>query len=381
MKCRFCARRRFSCVFYLVLLTVSGCSHESNEKGGEVTTQSLFTLLSPEQTGINFNNQLTEKPNINVLRYEYFYNGGGVAVGDINGDGLDDVYFTGNMTDNKLYLNKGKMQFQDITDIAGVAGRPGPWKTGVTMADVNGDGNIDFYVCYSGKLRGEKRKNQLFINKGKAGQGVPVFTDEAEQYGLADSSYSTQSVFFDYDRDGDLDMLLLNHNPFKLSNLDEAGLIEVFKKPEPMTGIKLFRNNNRHFDEVTQSAGLKSSLLSYGLGVAVSDVNGDGWQDIYVSNDYDAPDYLYINNGNGTFRDELQKRIDQTSHFSMGNDISDITNDGLPDIFSLDMLPEDNHRQKLLFAPDNYEMFNSKLHVGLYYQYMRNMLHINNGNG
>ncbi|HEX8277439.1 MAG TPA: CRTAC1 family protein, partial [Segetibacter sp.] len=176
-------------------------------------------------------------------------------------------------------------------------------------------------------------------------------------------------------------MLLLNHNPFKLSNLDEAGLTEVFKRPEPMTGIKLFKNNNGHFDEITQSAGLKSSLLSYGLGVAVSDVNGDGWQDIYVSNDYDAPDYLYINNGNGTFRDELQKRIDQTSHFSMGNDISDITNDGLPDIFSLDMLPEDNHRQKLLFAPDNYEMFNSKLHIGLYYQYMRNMLHINNGNG
>ncbi len=381
MKCRFCALRRFSWVFYLVLLAVSSCNRKSDEKGDEVTTESLFTLLSPEQTGINFNNQLTEKPNINVLRYEYFYNGGGVAVGDINGDGLDDVYFTGNMTDNKLYLNKGKMQFQDVTDIAGVAGRPGPWKTGVTMADVNGDGKIDFYVCYSGKLRGEKRKNQLFINKGKAGQGIPLFTDEAEQYGLADSSYSTQSVFFDYDKDGDLDMLLLNHNPFKISGLDEAGLIEVFKKPEPLTGIKLFKNTNGRFTEVTQNAGLKSSLLSYGLGAAVSDVNGDGWPDIYVSNDYDAPDYLYINNGNGTFNDQLQKNIDQTSHFSMGNDISDVNNDGLPDIFTLDMLPEDNHRQKLLFAPDNYEMFNAKLRIGLYYQYMRNMLHINNGNG
>jgi hypothetical protein len=382
MKFRFCARGWFSSVFYLVIITAVGsCKPKSNEKGEGVTTQSLFTLLSPDQTGINFNNQLTEKPNINVLRYEYFYNGGGVAVGDVNNDGLDDIYFTANMADNRLYLNKGHMKFEDVTAKTGVAGRPGPWKTGVTMADVNGDGSLDFYVCYSGKLRGEKRKNQLFINNGKDAEGVPRFADEAEQYGLADSSYSTQSVFFDYDKDGDLDMLLLNHNPFKLTNLDEAGLIEVFKRPEPLTGIKLFKNTKGHFDEVTQKARLKSSLLSYGLGAAVSDVNGDGWPDIYISNDYDAPDYLYINNSNGTFTDQLQKSVGQTSHFSMGNDISDINNDGLPDIYTLDMLPEDNHRQKLLFAPDNYEMFNTKLHIGLYYQYMRNMLHINNGTG
>lgn len=318
---------------------------------------------------------------MNVLTYEYFYNGGGVAIGDVNGDGLEDIYFTGNMVDNKLYLNKGHMKFEDVTDKAGVAGRPGPWKTGVTMADVNGDGNLDIYVCYSGKLRGEKRKNQLFINLGHEDSGIPHFSEQAEQYGLADSSYSTQAVFFDYDKDGDLDMLLLNHNPFKISNLDEAGLTEVFKKPEPLTGIRLFKNDNGYFKEVTQATGLKSSILSYGLGVAVSDINGDGWPDIYVSNDYDAPDYLYINNANGTFTNQLHKMINHTSHFSMGNDIADINNDGLPDIFTLDMLPEDNHRQKLLFAPDNYEMFNAKLHIGLYYQYMRNMLHINNGNG
>jgi hypothetical protein len=383
MKFKFTAAGCFSRVFYLIIIIIAvcSCSHKPDEKDYEVTGKPLFTLLTPEQSGINFNNQLTEKPNINVLRYEYFYNGGGVAVGDVNKDGLEDVYFTGNMTDNKLYLNKGHMQFQDVTEIAGVAGRPGPWKTGVSMADVNGDGNLDFYVCYSGKLRGEKRNNQLFINKGKDEQGIPRFTDEAEQYGLADSSYSTQSVFFDYDKDGDLDMLLLNHNPFKLSNLDEAGLVEVFKKPEPLTGIRLFKNSTGHFEDVTQKAGLKSSLLSYGLGAAVSDVNGDGYPDVYVSNDYDAPDYLYLNNGNATFTDHLHESIGHTSHFSMGNDISDINNDGLPDIFTLDMLPEDNHRQKLLFAPDNYEMFNTKLHMGLYYQYMRNMLHINNGNG
>ena len=368
-------------VFYLVaVIFFPNCRNNSNEENNKASPTPLFTLLSPEQTHVSFNNTLTEKLNANILSYQYFYNGGGVAIGDVNKDILEDIYFTGNMTDNKLYLNKANMQFEDITNFAGVAGRPGPWKTGATMADINGDSNLDIYVCYSGKLRGEKRKNQLFINQGNDAQGMPRFMDLAEQYGLADSAYSTQSLFFDYDNDQDLDMLLLNHNPFNLS-LDETGLTAALNKPEPMTGIRLFKNVNNYFEDVTQKAKLKSSTLSYGLGAAVSDVNGDGWPDIYISNDYDAPDYLYVNNANGTFTDKLQKSINQISHFSMGNDISDINNDGLPDIFTLDMLPEDNQRQKLLFAPDNYEMFNTKLHIGLYYQYMRNMLHINNGNG
>ncbi len=368
-------------IYLLFTLLFSNCKDNLVEQKDTTSTEPLFTLLTTDQTHINFNNQLTEKVNANVLTYEYFYNGGGVAIGDVNNDGFDDIYFTANMIDNKLYINKGDMEFEDITDAANVGGRPGPWKTGVTMADVNGDGNIDVYVCYSGKLRGEKRKNQLFINEGVGSSGFPHFTDQAERYGLADSAYSTQAIFFDNDNDGDLDMLLLNHNPFKVSNLDETGLTAVFNKPEPMTGIRLYQNVNNHFEEVTKKAGLKSSTLAYGLGAAIADVNRDGWADVYISNDYDAPDYLYINNGDGSYTNQLQKSINHTSHFSMGNDISDINNDCLPDIFTLDMLPEDNRRQKLLFAPDNYEMFNSKLRIGLYYQYMRNMLHVNNGNG
>jgi hypothetical protein len=313
--------------------------------------------------------------------YEYFYNGGGVAVGDLNGDDLQDIYFTGNMVDNKLYLNKGMLQFKDITAVANVAGRSGPWKTGVTMADVNGDGKLDIYVCYSGKLKGEKRANQLFINDGWDKGGIPHFTEQAQQYGLADSAFSTQAYFFDYDRDTDLDLLLLNHNPASLPVLDSMSTAAVLKKPDPLNGTRLFKNEKGHFGDVTSKAGLHSSALSYGLGAGIADINKDGWPDIYISNDYAVPDYLYISNKDGTFSDVKEQALGHTSQFSMGNDVSDINNDGLPDIFTLDMLPEDNRRQKLLMAPDNYEKFDLNLKSGFYYQYMRNMLQINNGDG
>ncbi|MDQ3846699.1 MAG: VCBS repeat-containing protein, partial [Bacteroidota bacterium] len=358
-------------------MTIVACRNNENRKAAE--GPALFTLLDPEQTGIDFNDSLTEGLNTNVLMYEYFYNGGGVAVGDVNGDGLQDIYFTANMADNKLYLNKGNMQFEDITAAANVAGRPGPWKTGVTMADVNGDGKLDIYVCYSGKLRGEKRVNQLFINEGWDNNHIPHFTEQAQQYGLADSAYSTQAYFFDYDRDGDLDLLLLNHNPNSLPVLDSATTAAVLKNPDPVNGIKLFKNDKGHFQDITVKAGLQNSALSYGLGAGIADINRDGWPDIYVSNDYAVPDYLYINNGNGTFIDQLQSSVGHTSHFSMGNDVADINNDGLADIYTLDMLPEDNLRQKLLFAPDNYEKFDLNLKSGFYFQYMRNMLQVNNG--
>lgn len=348
----------------------------------------LFTLLSPEKTHVNFSNELTEGLNTNVLMYEYFYNGGGVAVGDVNNDGLEDLYFSANMTANKLYLNRGKMAFDDVTQVAGVAGREGPWKTGVTMADVNADGKLDIFVCYSGKLAGAKRINQLFINGGNNANGVPQFTDQARQYGLADSTYSTQAVFFDYDHDTDLDLLLLNHNPKRLS-LDDVSIAELAKTPDPQIGIRLLAqekggDGQPHFTDVTRQAGLKNSALSYGLGAGVSDINGDGWPDIYISNDYSIPDYLYINTGKSGkpgFRDQLANSLGHTSQFSMGNNVSDVNNDGLPDIFTLDMLPADNHRQKLLFAPDNYEAFDLNLRAGFNHQYMRNMLHINNGVG
>ncbi|MET0300659.1 MAG: VCBS repeat-containing protein, partial [Flavitalea sp.] len=306
--------------------------------------------------------------------------GGGVATGDLNGDGLEDLYFTANMSPNKLYLNEGKLKFRDITDVSGAAGRPGPWKTGVTIADVNGDGKPDIFISYSGKVRGVNRTKQLFINQGNT-DGVPKFIESAAEYGLADTSYTTQAIFFDYDLDNDLDLLLLNHNPNNLPILDESASKALMSVAEPAIGPRLLENRNNKFVDVTRASGIKNPALSYGLGAAVSDINGDGWPDIYLSNDYSAPDYLYINTTKKGFTDELSAQLGQTSHFSMGNNISDINNDGLPDIFTLDMLPESNSRQKLLFAPDNYEKFNLGVRSGFYYQYMRNMLHVNNGNG
>jgi hypothetical protein len=272
------------------------------------------------------------------------------------------------------------MQFEDITAQAGVATRSAPWKTGTTMADVNGDGLLDIYVCYSGSLPPEKRRNELFINQGNTGSGIPSFKEMAAEYGIDSEATSTQASFFDYDNDGDLDLFLLNHNPKSIPVLDEANTIEILKITDP-AGPQLFDNNGETFTEVTEDAGIIKVALSYGLGAGVADINGDGWLDIYVSNDYTAPDYLYLNNGDGTFTNVINDALGHTSHFSMGNDIADINNDGYSDIFTLDMLPEDNKRQKLLLAPDNYEKFEFGLSMGFHHQYMRNMLHINNGNG
>jgi len=364
----------------IAIISFAACHSPFQHEPGK-SSSPLFTLLPAEQTHIDFSNTLTEGLNANVMTYEYLYNGGGVAIADVNGDGLQDIYFTGNMTDNKLYLNKGKMQFEDITSAAGVAGRPGPWKTGVTMVDINGDGKQDMYVCYSGKMPGPRRMNQLFINEGNDAAGIPHFTEQAQQYGLADSAYSTQAVFFDFDRDGDLDMFLLDHSPKLLPILDETATAEILKRSNPSCGVRLYRNDNGHFQDITGQSGLSSSELTYGLGAGIADLNGDGWPDIYISNDYGVPDYLYINNRNGTFTDVIQSTLGHTSNFSMGNDVADINNDALPDIITLDMLPEDNRRQKLLFAPDNYEKFELSLRSGFYYAYMRNMMHVNNGNG
>ncbi|MGV3558674.1 VCBS repeat-containing protein [Larkinella arboricola] len=376
---------------FLLFLVLTGCRDSSSREeqtAVENTGPPLFTLLSPDETHVDFANTLTEGLNTNVLMYEYFYNGGGVAVGDVNNDGLDDLYFTGNMVPNKLYLNRGNLKFQDVTDSAGVAGREGPWKTGVTMADVNGDGLLDLYVCYSGNLSPEKRINQLFINEGSRAGGVPRFTEKTAEYGLNYPVNGTQGFFFDFDKDGDLDLFLLNHNPKSLPVLDEASTADLLKNPNPETGMRLFRNDLKngkpYFQDITRPAGLRNTSLSYGLGAGIADINNDGWPDLYVSNDYTIPDYLYINNGRkggAFFSDKIQSSLGHFSHFSMGNDVADINNDGLPDVFVLDMLPEDNRRQKLLFAPDNYEKFDLNLRTGFHYQYMRNMLQVNNGDG
>ncbi|MEM6699574.1 MAG: CRTAC1 family protein, partial [Bacteroidota bacterium] len=312
--------------------------------------------------------------------YEYFYNGGGVASVDFNGDNLVDLYFTSNMGENELYLNRGNLQFEEVSESSGAKGRSGPWKTGVNATDVNGDGKMDIYVCYSGALPEVKRQNQLFINLGNDENGIPQFEDQAEQYGLAIPAFSTQSYFLDYDRDGDLDMLLLNHNPKNLPILNERQTQELIQTDDAFRGVRLFEQVQGKFEDVTQTASISSSPLTYGLGIGIGDFNNDGWSDFYVSNDYFVPDYLYINNQDGTFSNQLANSIGHTSQFSMGNDVADLNNDGWQDIITLDMLPEDNKRQKLLLAPDNYAKFEHNVRSGFYYQYMRNMLQLNNGN-
>ena len=355
----------------LVLLAVAGLWGVGVRAQG--TSQGpLFKLLSPKQTGIHFSNDIKESEELNVLTYEYFYNGGGVAVGDINNDGLPDLFFTANSKPCKLFLNLGGMKFRDITKEAGLEGRPGGWKTGVTMADVNGDGLLDIYICYSGKdasLRG----NQLFINQGNL-----TFKEEAAKYGLNDSGYCTQAAFFDYDNDGDLDMFLLRHSVKKIDNME---LAKYRNDLDPLAGDKLYENRGGHFVDVSKKAGLRQSPLTYGLGIAIADVNKDGWPDVYVTNDYNEPDYLYINNHDGTFTDWADSCFRHLAQFSMGVDIADINNDGLPDVMNLDMLPEDNRRQKLLQLQENYESFQLMTSQGLQEQYMRNMLQLNNGDG
>jgi hypothetical protein len=373
---------KFICFgFILIVFSCTTKTPRENKTTAVAEKPKLFTLLFSSQTGIDFNNTLIEGPNTNILMYEYFYNGGGVAAGDMNGDGLTDLYFTSNMGKNKFYLNKGNMKFQDITTSSGVADREGPWKTGVTVADVNGDNKLDIYICYSGMVRDENRVNQLFINQGNDANGIPTFLEKAKEYGLASLAYSNQAYFFDYDRDGDLDALLLNHNPASLPILNEVSTRELLKKDDPLRGVRLFKQTKNHFDDVTIKSGINGSSLTYGLGVGITDFNNDGWSDIYVSNDYSVPDYLYINSHNGTFTNKLQESIGHTSQFSMGNDVGDINNDLQPEIITLDMLPEDNHRQKLLLTPDNYAKFDLNVRSGFHYQYMRNMLQLNNGNG
>lgn len=343
-----------------------GCKDEEN--------RTVFTLLEGETTGVHFNNVSVENEQINILTYEYMYNGGGVAIGDINNDGLKDIYFTSNNLENKLYLNRSNMRFEDITARAG-AGCKGGWKTGVTMADVNGDGFLDIYVCKSADGNPDRRRNILLINNGNLS-----FTDKAKEYGLDDVGYSTQAAFFDYDNDGDLDMFLLNHSLIEVSNT--IGVDPVLRNARDNNfSNKLFKNENNRFTDVSALAGITGGMANYGLGIAVSDINNDGWQDVYVTNDYAENDHIYINNKDGTFTDSVHQMLDHMSNFSMGIDIADFNNDGLQDICTLDMLPEDNKRQKLLFGPNEYDKFNLFVKTGLHYQYMRNMLQLNNGNG
>ena len=357
-------------LFILLLLMFFSCKHEKEKK------DQLFTLLPSSSTHIDFKNQLTETEQSNIIEYLYFNNGGGVAAGDINNDGLIDLYFTSNQKANKLYLNKGDLKFEDITDAAGVAGT-GDWKTGVTMADVNGDGLLDIYVCEVGKYKSFHGRNQLFIN-----QGDNTFKEEAHEYGLDFQGFSTQAAFFDYDMDGDLDMYLLNHS---VHTSRSYGNVSLRFDRDSLAGGRLYRNdlvNGKHvFHDVTREAGIYSSQIGYGLGVNVSDINNDGLPDIYISNDFHENDYLYINNGNGTFSERLTDFITHTSRSSMGNDVGDINNDGLLDIMVLDMLPENEKIRKQSGGEDDYELAEIKLKYGYNHQFVRNTLQLNLGGG
>ncbi|HZE85408.1 MAG TPA: FG-GAP-like repeat-containing protein, partial [Puia sp.] len=336
-------------------------------------SQPLFTLVPPERSGIHFQNNIAESQTQNVFAYEYFYNGGGVAVGDLNNDGLPDIVFTANMDQPKVYFNKGNFVFEDVSKPSKI--RASGWKTGVTMADVNGDGWLDVYICRSGPGDVDSRRNLLFINQKNG-----TFKEMAADYGIDESGNSTQAVFFDYDNDGDLDLFILNHSIKRYKNFDVAYMKSA---RDSVAGDKLYRNDgNNHFTEVSVKAGIIGNPICFGLGVAVADFNGDGWSDMYVTNDYDEDDYLYINQKDGTFKESLSSFLGHTSKFSMGCDVGDVNNDGLTDLLTLDMLPEDNKRQKLLKGPDGYDHFQMLLNHGYYCQYMRNMLHLgteNNG--
>lgn len=361
-------KKNLSILILTCFTIITGC------KNKETT---LFVPLETDQTGISFTNTVTETEALNIMQYEYLYNGGGVGIGDFNNDGLVDIYLTGNAVKNKLYINKGNFKFDDITKLSGVEGRKG-WKTGTSIADVNGDGLLDIYVCYSGLGTNEDRANQLFINKGINKNHVPKFVDEAAVYGLdAKGSFSTQAAFLDYDLDGDLDMFLLNHSKTFYSPFYNSTKLRNTR--HPYFGNSLYRNDNNHFVNVSESAGIYGSGLNFGLGVAISDFNQDGLPDIYVSNDYDEQDFLYLNKGDGTFMDVTKKSFGHMSKYSMGNDAADLNNDGFVDLITLDMLPEDNYRQKLLKGPDEYDRYQMAVDNNYHKQQMRNMLQLNQG--
>ena len=361
--------------FYSILLVVgfSTCKKA-------VITPVLFSLK--ENTGINFTNNTNNTKDFNIFSYRNFYNGGGVGIGDINNDGLSDVFFTANMSSNKLYLNKGDLKFEDITGKAGL-NYTNKWSTGVVMADVNSDGWLDIYVCNAGYINGQAPESKLYINNHNL-----TFTDSAKEYGLTNTGgYATHAAFFDYDIDGDLDCFIINNSFIPVNTLNYANKRDLRSKDWPVAdflkggGDHLFRNDGNKFVDVSAGAGIHGSLISFGLGISVGDVNNDQFPDVYVSNDFFERDYLYINQKNGTFKDELEQRMQHTSLASMGSDMADINNDGYPDIFTTDMLPDNDYRLRTTTSFENIDIYRLKERSGFYHQFQQNALQVNNHDG
>ncbi len=365
------AGNRFAYFGYILLLAsfwFTGCRTD--------TTPTLFNTLTADQTGLEFNNKLVPDSAINMINYMYFYNGAGIGAADFNNDGLIDLYFAGNQVSDRLYLNQGKLKFKEITREAGIPD-DNSWSTGVSVVDLNGDGLMDIYVSKASGIGSLRGTNQLYICKGIR-DGIPVYEEQGAAYGLNFSGLSTQAAFFDMDLDGDLDMFLLNHSYHQDGSFSSrAGFLNT---RDSLSGDRLYRNDNNFFTDVTASSGIHSSAIGYGLGIAVSDINLDGLPDLYIGNDFHENDYLYINLGNGTFTDQMEQQFTHTSQFSMGVDIADINNDALPEIISLDMLPEDPYFLKRSLGEDAFDVFQLKRKSGYHPQFARNNLQLNQGN-
>lgn len=357
---------------FLIFLIITGCGSHHGKSGNK-----LFTLMPASVTNAEFINHLDYdtqlKTKFNIYTYRNFYNGGGVALGDVNNDDLIDIFMTSNMGSNVLYLNKGNFEFEDISKTAGIEGK-GNWSTGVSFADVNGDGWTDIYICNSGNLEGDDRRNELYLNNGDL-----TFSEHAQDYGLCDQGYSTHGIFFDYDKDGDLDMYLLNNSSRAIGSFNIKDN-QRFNR-DTLGGDKLFRNDNNKFTDVSEEAGIYGSVIGFGLGVSVGDIDQDGWMDIYVSNDFFERDYIYINNHDGTFKETLTDMMRSISAASMGADMADLNNDHYPEIFATDMVPEHNDRLKTKTTFDNWESYKSGVENGYHHQFTRNMLQLNNTDG
>ena len=363
-------------IFLFALCTVAVLCCTCNIK--RQPAHPMFSVMDSKKTGLNFSNKLSYSPSFNLFKYMYFYNGSGVGAGDFNNDGLVDLFFGSNQQQNKLYLNKGGLKFTDATTAARIP-QDGGWSTGISVVDINNDNLLDLYVCRVGQYETLRSKNQLLVNLGVDKNGVPQFADKAHEYGLDFSGFSTQAAFFDYDNDDDLDMFLLNHSVHQNNNFRPRNVFEGTY--DTLSGDRIFRNEGKHFTDVTRQTGILSTAISYGLGVAVADINLDGYPDLYIGNDFHENDYLYINQKDGTFKDEGEQRLMHTSQYSMGVDVADINNDAHPEIISMDMLPSDPYILKRSLGEDTYDLFHEKIGMGYSYQFTRNNLQYNLRNG